>query len=213
MKKSLSKVSGKIALILSVCFLTALLSMSFSFEGKAGGYKIGDIAQDFDLKSVKGKNVSLASIKNAKGYIVVFTCNHCPYAIAYEQRIIDLHKKYAPLGYSVVAINPNDKDVVPADSFANMKKRAKAKKFPFPYLYDETQAIAKAYGATRTPHVYLLDKERVVRYIGAIDDNSEEPSQVKEKYLENAIDALIDGREVAVKETKAIGCSIKWKKK
>ncbi|MFN0214841.1 MAG: thioredoxin family protein [Saprospiraceae bacterium] len=212
MNRSLTKLYGKIALILAVTFLTAVFSMSFSIEGKAGGYKIGDIAQDFDLKSVNGKKVSLADNKNAKGYIVVFTCNHCPCSIAYEQRIIDLHNKYAPLGYSVFAINPNDKDQVPEDSFANMKKRAKEKKFPFPYLYDNTQEVAKAYGATRTPQVYLLDKERVVRYIGAIDDNRDEPSQVKEKYLENAIDALIDAREVAVKETKAIGCSIKWKK-
>ena len=212
MRKSLSLLSNKIVLTLGVFLLTAAFTMSFSLEGTPVGYKIGDKAQDFNLKNVKGNDVSLASIKNAKGYIVVFTCNHCPYAIAYEQRIIDLYKKYAPLGYSVVAINPNDKDVVPADSFANMKKRAKAKKYPFPYLHDETQAIAKSYGATRTPHVYLLDKDLFVQYIGAIDDNSEDPSQVKEKYLENAIDAMLKGKEVSVKETKAIGCSIKWKK-
>ena len=113
----------------------------------------------------------------------------------------------------VIAINPNDKDVAPDDSFEKMQARAKEKKFAFAYLYDETQEIAKAYGATRTPHVFLLDKNRVVRYIGAIDDNSEEPNAVKEKYLENAIDALLAGKEIAVKETKAVGCSIKWSKK
>ncbi len=193
-------------------FLTAFLSMSLSLENTGGGYKIGDTAQDFKLKNVNGKKVSLAGIKDAKGYIVVFTCNHCPYAKAYEERIIELHQKYAPLGFSVVAINPNDKDVAPDDSFANMKKRAKEKKYPFPYLYDQTQEVAKAFGATRTPHVYILDKDRVVRYIGAIDDNSEEAGMVKEKYVGKAIDALLAGQEVPVKETKAIGCGIKWKK-
>lgn len=176
------------------------------------GYKVGDTARDFSLINVKGKQVSLAGIKNAKGYIVVFTCNHCPYAKAYEQRLIDLHKKYAPLGYPVVAINPNDKDVQPQDSYDNMKKLAKKKKYPFHYLYDETQEIAKAYGATRTPHVYVLDKDRVVRYIGAIDDNSEDPAMVKEKYVANAVEALLNGKDVTTTETKAIGCGIKWKK-
>lgn len=193
-------------------FLAAGLAMSFRVENTGGGYKIGDTAQDFNLKNVKGKNVSLSGIKNAKGYIVVFTCNQCPYAKAYEQRIIELHKQYAPLGFSVVAINSNDKDVQPGDSFENMQKRAKEKKYPFPYLYDETQEVAKAFGATRTPHVYVLDKDRVVRYIGAIDDNSEEPEMVKEKYVGGAVDALLKGQEVQVKETKAIGCGIKWKK-
>lgn len=194
-------------------FLTislALFAMSFSPAGP--GYKVGDTAIDFKLKNVDGKMVSLASIKDAKGYIVIFTCNACPYAKAYEDRIIELHKKYAPLGYPVVAINPNDKDVQPADSYDKMKERAKEKNFPFNYLYDETQEIAKTYGATRTPHVYLLDNNRVVRYIGAIDDNSESASDVKEKYLENAIDALRNGKDVATKETKAVGCGIKWKK-
>ena len=189
----------------------ALVAMSFT-GSTSGGYKVGDTAIDFNLKNVDGKMVSLAGIKDAKGYIVVFTCNACPYAKAYEDRIIALHNKYAPLGYPVVAINPNDKDVQPADSYDKMKERAKDKKIPYSYLYDETQEIAKTYGATRTPHVYVLDKNRVVRYIGAIDDNSESPSDVKEKYVENAVDALRNDKEVSVKETKAVGCGIKWKK-
>ena len=198
--------------LLAGLLLTAATSMSFSTEPVTSGYKVGDVAQDFNLKNVNGKLVSLSGIKNAKGYIVVFTCNHCPYAQAYEQRIIDLHKKYAAKGYPVVAISSNDKDIVPADSFENMKKLAKKKKYPFSYLYDESQEVAKAFGATRTPHVYVLDKDRKVRYIGAIDDNSEVPTQVKEKYVENAVGALLNGQDVAVKETKAIGCGIKWKK-
>lgn len=195
-------------------FLTlaaALVAWSFTLPVH-NGYHIGDTARDFSLKNVNGKMVSLAGIKDAKGYIVIFTCNHCPYAIAYEDRIIALHKKYAKLGYPVVAINPNDKDVQPADSYDNMKKRAKSKKFPFVYLYDDTQEIARAYGATRTPHVFLLDKNRVVRYIGAIDDNHEDAEAVKTRYLEDAIDALAAGKEVATKETKALGCTIKWRK-
>lgn len=202
----------KKATALLLLFSMAFAAMSFLPATTGGGYKVGDTAQDFSLMNVKGKQVSLAGIKNAKGYIVVFTCNHCPYAKAYEQRIIDLHKKYAPMGFSVVAINSNDKDVQPQDSYDNMKKLAKKKKYPFNYVYDETQEIAKAFGATRTPHVYVLDKDRVVRYIGAIDDNSEDPAMAKEHYVANAVDALLSGKEIATKETKAIGCGIKWKK-
>lgn len=202
----------KKTLAFSLLFFAAL-AMSFVLDNSGGGYKIGDTAQDFKLKNVDGKSVSLASLKEAKGYIVIFTCNHCPYAKAYEERIIELHQKYASLGFPVIAVNSNDKDVQPADNFANMKKRAKEKKYPFPYLYDATQDVAKSFGATRTPHVYVLDKNRVVRYIGAIDDNSEDPTAVKEKYVGSAVDALLSGQDVAVKETKAIGCGIKWRKK
>ena len=190
----------------------ALVAWSFTSAVVHEGYHIGDQARDFNLKNVDGKMYSLAGIPDAKGYIVIFTCNHCPYAIAYQDRIIALHNKYAKLGYPVVAINPNDQTVQPDDSFDNMKKRAKDKKYPFLYLYDETQEIAKTYGATRTPHVFLLDKDRTVRYIGAIDDNHEDPGSVKDKYLENAVDALREGKEITVKETKALGCTIKWRR-
>lgn len=178
---------------------------------QSGGYRVGDVARDFNLKNVDGKIVSLGKMKKAKGYVVIFTCNHCPFSVAYEDRIIALHKKYAKKGFPVVAINPNDKDIQPADSYENMQKRAKEKGFPFVYLYDETQEIARAYGATRTPHVFLLDKNLRVRYIGAIDDNHEEPNAVKERYLENAIEALLAGKEIPRTETKAIGCTIKWR--
>lgn len=198
--------------LLALCTLaTVLIAFSFTQKAPGTGYLVGDTARDFSLKNVDGKMVSLADIKDAKGYIVVFTCNQCPYAIAYEDRIIELHKKYAPLGYPVIAINSNDKVRQPGDSYDNMQKRVKEKSIPYAYLYDETQEIAQTYGATRTPHVFLLDKDRVVRYIGAIDDNSEEASEAKEKYVENAIDALRAGKEVPVKQTKAIGCGIKWK--
>jgi peroxiredoxin len=198
---------------LTALFTIALAAIAMSFASyPSNGYKVGDKARDFNLKSVDGKQYSLAGMKDAQGYIVVFTCNHCPFAKAYEDRIIALHNKYASKGYPVIAINPNDKDLEPSDNYENMQKRAKEKQYPFVYLYDETQEIARTYGATRTPHVYLLDKSQTVRYIGAIDDNSEEPSAVREKYLENAIDALIAGKPVATPETKAIGCGIKWKR-
>ena len=178
------------------------------------GYKIGDEATDFSLKNVDDKMVSLADYKDAKGFIVIFTCNHCPYAVAYEDRIIALDKKYKSQGYPVIAINPNDPEKQPDDSFDLMKVRAKEKGFTFPYVVDEGQTIFPQYGATKTPHVFVLQKseaKNIVRYIGAIDDNHEDPSKVKEKFVENAVDALIKGQEVAVKETKAIGCSIKVK--
>lgn len=176
------------------------------------GYKIGDIATDFSLKNVDDRMVSLSDYTDAKGFIVIFTCNHCPYAVAYEDRIIALDKKYKDLGYPVIAINPNNPEKQPEDSFELMKTRAKEKGFTFPYLVDEGQKIYPQYGATKTPHVFLLQKTNegnIVRYIGAIDDNHGDVSAVKEKYVENAVDALLNGEEIQVKETKAIGCTIK----
>jgi peroxiredoxin len=201
--------------LLTAMFVALFIIASGFRMPENSGYTIGDKAIDFKLKNVDGKFVSLADYKNMKGYIVVFTCNHCPFAQAYEQRIIDLHKKYAPKGYPVIAINPNDKDRSPEDSYENMVSRSKDKKYPFVYLYDETQEIAKTYGATRTPHVYLLQKTtqgNEVAYIGAIDDNSEDATAVKEQYLANAINALLSGKPVEQNSTKAIGCTIKWKK-
>lgn len=180
----------------------------------AEGYKIGDIARDFSLKNVDGKNVALADFKNAKGYIVVFTCNHCPFSKAYESRIIGLDKKYASLGYPVIAINPNDVKTVPEDSYDNMVALAKEKNYTFPYLYDESQQIASTYGAARTPHVFVIQKvngNNVVKYIGAIDNNADDANKVTAKFVENAVDALLAGKEIPLTETKAIGCTIKWK--
>ncbi|MEX1189053.1 MAG: thioredoxin family protein [Bacteroidia bacterium] len=178
------------------------------------GYHIGDTATDFNLKNIDGKMVSLSSMK-AEGYVVVFTCNHCPFAKKYEDRLVKLNKITSAKGYPVVAINSNDAEQYPEDSFENMKVRAEEKKFNFPYLHDESQAIARTYGATKTPHVFVLNKEGddlKVRYIGAIDDNTEDAAAVKIKYVENAIDALKSKKPIEIQETKAIGCSIKWKK-
>ncbi len=196
-----------------ILFLIASVLVFASFT-QEGGYQVGDKVADFKLKNIDDKYVSLADNKESKGFIVIFTCNHCPYAVKYEDRIVALHKKYASQGYPVVAINPNDAVQFPADSYPSMKKRAKEKSFTFPYLVDETQEIARTYGASKTPHVFILQKEEkelVVKYIGAIDDNTDNPSAVKEKYAEDALNALLEGKPVAVTQTKAIGCGVKWK--
>lgn len=186
-----------------------------SQEKVATGYDVGDFAKDFSLRNINGNMVSLADFKDAKGFTIIFTCNHCPYAIAYEDRIEELHKKYAPLGYPVIAINPNDPEVVPDDSFEQMQVRAKEKGFTFPYLMDDGQKIYPVFGALKTPHVYLLektDKGNQVAYIGAIDDNYSNAEKVEEHYLADAIDALLAGKKPEPSKTKAIGCSVKKKK-
>lgn len=193
-------------------FLALFVGTLLSFDQPVTGYQIGDTATDFKLKSVDNKWYSMADYKDAKGFIVVFTCNHCPFAVKYEDRIIELAKKYKPKGYVLLAINPNDPVAQPDDSFEKMQERAKEKKFPFPYLFDEGQKIYPQYGATKTPHIFLLDQHKVVKYIGAIDDNVEDAKAVKEKYLENAISALEKGLDPNPSTTKAIGCSIKVKK-
>lgn len=200
-----------------IFLITVLFTLACSFAGnpKSKGYKIGDKATDFNLKNVNNQIVSLHNFKSAKGFIIIFTCNHCPYAKAYEGRIIALDKKYKSKGYPVIAINPNNSEVQPEDSFELMQKRATEKGFTFPYLLDAKQNIYSQYGATKTPHVFILERENqdyLVRYIGAIDDNYTDESVVKIKYVENAIEALLKDKEVPIAETKAIGCSIKVKK-
>lgn len=178
-------------------------------------YKIGDTATDFKLKNIDEQYISLADYKEAKGFIVIFTCNHCPYAKAYEDRIIALDKKYKSLGYPVIAINPNDPKVQPQDSYIEMQIRAKEKGFTFPYLLDEGQKIYPQYGATKTPHVFILKKEEdklVVKYSGAIDNNYEDPTDVSEFYVQNAVDALLNDYDIKTPTTVAIGCTIKVKK-
>jgi peroxiredoxin len=193
--------------IMSVILMSLLISTT-----SAQGYSIGDVASNFSLMNIDGKMVSLSDFKDAKGFIVIFTCNHCPTAVAYQDRIIALDKKYKTAGYPVIAINPNDNPEYPEDSYENMIVRAKEKNFTFPYLIDKGQKIYPKYGAARTPHVFLLNREPkglVVKYIGAIDNNSQDASAVTNKFLENAVNALLDGKEPNPAVTKAIGCSIK----
>lgn len=199
--------------IKSLFALVAIFTLTaFAPNTDNPGYEVGDIATDFKLENIDGKMVSLADFKDAKGFIVIFTCNTCPYAVAYEDRIEALNKKYAKQGYPVIAIMPNNTDVKPGDNMESMKKRAKEKGFTFPYLMDKGQKIYPQYGATKTPHVYILQKTKKgneVKYIGAIDDNYKDASQVNTKYVENAVDALMSGKEVKTSKTRAIGCSIK----
>lgn len=172
----------------------------------------GDKAVDFTLKNVDEKMVSLTDYSDEKGVILVFTCNPCPFAKAYEQRIIGLHEFFAPKGFPVVAINPNDEKASPDDSFQKMKERAEKRDYPFPYLKDESQEVYQAYGATRTPHVFLLDNDNGsfnVAYIGAIDDNAMDEKAVTKRYIYSAIQALMEGNQPDPATTKAIGCTIK----
>jgi peroxiredoxin len=198
----------------TVLLLTAVvfLTTAFTNNSNSNGYKVGDIATDFNLKNIDGKMVSLSDYDEAKGFIVIFTCNTCPYAVKYEDRIIALDKKYAEKGFPVIAIMPNNTKMKPGDSYESMQDRAESKGFTFPYLIDAEQNIFPQYGATKTPHVYLLEKTKagnVVKYIGAIDDNYQDAAAVNTKYVEDAVDALIEGKEIKEKNTRAIGCSIK----
>jgi peroxiredoxin len=170
---------------------------------------LGSPAIDFDLMGVDGKKRSLASFSDKKVLVVVFTCNHCPYAKAYEDRLVGIQRDYAAKGVQLVAINPNDDKSYPEDSFPEMVKRAKEKGFNFPYLRDETQVVADGYGAVCTPHVFVFDQSRRLRYRGRIDD-SRDPTTVKSPDLRNALDDLLASREVRVPDMKPFGCSIKW---
>ena len=194
-----------------LCVSVFALITAFTLK-PVDGYKVGDEATDFKLENVDGKMVSLSDYSDAKGFIVIFTCNTCPYSVAYEDRIIALDKKYKSKGYPVIAINPNDPGASNGDSLTDMKVRAKEKGFTFPYLFDKGQQIYPQYGATRTPHVYILKKENKkleVAYIGAIDNNSHNPDSVTKRYAEDAIDALLKGEIPEKSTSRAIGCSIK----
>ncbi len=204
-----------LARVLLIPILILLLAGRQSMAGELPeGVAVGDAAPNFVVKNIDGRNVGLSSFQDVEGVILIFTCNHCPYSKLYEDRIIALHKEFASKGWPVLAVNPNDPAVEPEDSFENMQKRAKEKEFPFPYAMDETQVVAKAYGARRTPHVFLLKKEKAgfrVAYIGAIDDNARDAKAVSTRYTANAIEAIRAGSPVEPAFTKAIGCTIKWR--
>ena len=196
-----------------ILFALSLLILSTATSPvKVDGYKIGDVATDFSLPNVDGDMVSLGDFEDAKGFIVIFTCNTCPYSVAYEDRIIALDKKYKSRGYPVIAINPNDPAAIEGDELADMKVRAVEKGFTFPYLQDVGQKVYPKYGATKTPHVFILqkeDKKNIVSYIGAIDDSSRNPKNVTKRFVEQSVNDLLAGKTLTVTRTKAIGCSIK----
>lgn len=175
----------------------------------------GEIAPAIKLLNVDGNTVGFDDYPAAKGFIVIFTCNTCPYSKAYQQRVIALNNKYALSGFPVIAINPNDPEASPGDSFNKMKERAASKKYPFPYLYDEGEIITTAYGARNTPHVFLISKTaqgNMIAYTGAIDNDTPDNNPAKTKYVEDAISALLDNKTPATTVTKAIGCRIAWGK-
>lgn len=191
--------------------LLAVNSLNNNFDENP--YEIGDRVKEINLKNIDGKLVSFSSFPSAKGFVIVFTCNHCPFSKAYEDRVLALDKKYASLGYPVIAINPNDPEAYEEDSFENMKLRASEKAYSFPYLVDDKQVVSKTFGASRTPHAFIIKRENdalVLKYMGAIDDNAQDAAGVSKRYIEEALNNLIQNKPVITQSTKAIGCAIKW---
>lgn len=191
------------AIVTVAVFLTAGIALTALAE-----LKPGDKAPDFDLFGTDYKYHAMADYPKAKAFVLVFTCNHCPVAKAYEDKLVELGNTYQAKGVQFLAINTNPADMVPADSFPNMIKRAAEKKFPFPYLYDERQEVAAAYGATNTPHVFVVSPKGVLLYEGSVDNRHKEP-----EYLSDALDAVLEGREIEKNSTAQFGCTIKWRKK
>jgi peroxiredoxin len=173
--------------------------------------QLGHQAPDFHLPGVDGKTHSLASFANSKLLVVAFTCNHCPYVIGSEDRLNRFYADYAPKGVAMVAINSNETEGHPTDSFDHMVTRAREKGFQFTYVRDDSQQVALAYGALRTPHFYVFDQERKLRYTGRMDDNPRNPGKETTHELRDAVDALLAGRQPAVPLTNPIGCNVKWK--
>ena len=206
MKRTFILISGIVAVIIGL-FTNADMPQK--------GYQVGEYVKDFSLPNIDGKMISMSDYSDARGMIIVFTCNTCPFANAYESRIMDLDKKYSSKGFPVIAINPNDVSQQPDDSMQKMKKRAEDRGYTFPYVRDDSQEVAGTFGAMKTPHTYVLNKEAggkyKVEFIGAIDDSPNDASDVSETYVENAINAILSGSKPTVTEKRAIGCTIKWK--
>jgi peroxiredoxin len=198
------KKSSLMALMATMSVATSALALS-----------IGDKAPktDVKMKNVDGQELSIASVAGTKGTLVIFSCNHCPFVKAWETRISEIGNTYRDKGIGVIAINSNDPSAYPEDSYEQMQKRAKDRGFKFPYVVDATSEVAQAYGASHTPEAFLFDKEGKLVYHGAIDDNSKDANQVASPYLKDALNALLAGSKIATKETKAIGCGIKFRGK
>ncbi len=211
------------AIIAAIILLLFAPEFSWAAQKKVETLEIGRQAPDFNLPGVDGRNYKLANFAQAKILVVIFTCNHCPTAQAYEDRMIKLTSDYKSKGVAVVAISPNDPQAVRldelgysdmGDTFEEMKIRAKDKGYNFPYLYDgKTQKVTMAYGAVATPHIFIFDNKRKLRYTGRFDDSEKKPKQVKSNDAINAIEAIIADRKVPVEETMAFGCSVKWANK
>jgi len=172
--------------------------------------QIGDPAPGFRLPGVDGRTPGLEEFANKPVLVIIFSCNHCPYVQAYEDRMIAIQKDYQARGVQLVAINSNEEINYPEDNLEHMIDRAKAKGFNFPYLRDAKQEVAKAYGATHTPQLFVFDRDRRLGYTGKIDDNWQNPKAVKRQHLREALDAMLKGAAPAERQTHAIGCTIKW---
>lgn len=195
----------------------ASAAIGFYTNSLAQGYAIGDALDNFTLRATDGRQVALSDFSSNRGIIIVFTCNHCPFSQMYESRIIRLARTFEPRGVPLLAINPNDSAQVPEDSFMEMVKTARRKKYPFPYLHDPTQEVARRFGAARTPHVFVAQRVNdkfILVYKGAVDND---PEQIKgkaaEAYVEKVAEAILNGKEdMPYSEVKAVGCTIKWRK-
>jgi peroxiredoxin len=201
-------------LLISVLSLLGIVISTDSWAQTRQGYTLGDVVADFSLKNVDGKSVSLGDFRSQRGVIIVFMSNHCPFSNAYEERLVALNQKFAQQEFSVVAIMPSDQTAYADDTFAQMKERAKIKNYSFPYLLDDTQNVARAFGASRTPQVFVLNQVNskfVLEYTGAIDDNPQDQAEVQRQYVDEAVSSLLAGRPVQSPITKPIGCAIKWK--
>lgn len=207
------KTRGYVLGLLSLLLFKPVLTKA-QIGGNDGGYAIGQTVRDFRLKNIDGSMVAMSDNRNAKGYIIIFTSNHCPFSKAYDARIASLHDKFASRGYGVITINSNDPNEYEEDSFANMKVAAQTRRQAFPYLQDETQEVAKAFGANRTPTAYIVKREGdrfVLEYKGAIDDNTQDASSVSQRFVEDALNSLLSNRPVLINTTRSVGCAIKWK--
>lgn len=204
----------KILYWLPLIVIVLLVIQTCTLAQPISGYNLGDAVADFTLKSVDGNQITLANYRNQKGLVVVFTSNHCPFSKAYENRIMALNRKFAPQGFPVLAIMPNDTAAYQDDSFENMKIRVRNKQYSYTYAIDESQATARAFGATRTPQVYVLKQRNgqfILEYTGAIDDNPQDETGIQRRYVDEAVSSLLSDRPVQSPLTKPVGCGIKWK--
>ena len=178
-----------------------------------GPLAIGSILPQLDTKmlDVSGESKTISAMAGEKGTLVIFTCNHCPYVKAWEERITSIGNEYSALGVGVIAINPNDPKAIPEDSYDEMINRSKKLGLKFPYVVDDTSDVARAFGASKTPEVFLFNAEKKLIYRGAIDDNTNNPDAVSQHYLRDALSSLLKSESITNSVTKALGCSIKWR--
>lgn len=174
-------------------------------------FTLGEQAPYFSLPATDGKIYSLSDFNSAEALAVVFTCNHCPYSRSYEGRLAEIAARYRPRGLALVGICSNDAEDFPEDDFSRMVEKSKLLGFPFPYLHDEKQHVARAYDAACTPEVFLFNRKKILVFHGMIDDNADRPDEVKERYFQDALDATLEGALPKIQQTAVIGCSIKWK--